>query len=359
MVKIPGILSLSSVVLMLCQCLFLFSACVGDKNKTKIVNIPVEEVSEEQTDSIIIDSMPTAVEQFGQLSVLGNKIVDKNEKPVVLRGMSFCWSQWFGIFFTPEAVSWLKKDWKCTIVRAPLAVDFNGYLAHPEQEKAKVKIIIEAAIKEGLYVVIDWHDHEAEKHLKEAKAFFGEMAKLYGKYPNIIYEPYNEPLNISWNEVIKPYHEAIIDTIRTHDPDNLIVCGTRNWSMQVDEPAANPIKGKNIAYTLHFYAGTHKKWLRDRADKALAEGIALMVTEYGTADAPDLRFVDAAETQAWWDWLEENQISYINWAVYDKLEASSVLKPYASTKGHWPVSHLTESGKLVRNHLISKGEQKN
>lgn len=346
------------IMLVLCKCGFLFSGCVPDKGENKKNHDDqIEKINENQKESISRDTIPSAVKRFGQLSVKGNKIVDQNMNPVVLRGMSFFWSQWGGKYFTPEAVYWLKNDWKCTIVRAPLAVGYNGYLNHPEQEKAKVKIIVEAAIKEGLYVIIDWHDHEAEMHLKEAKDFFGEMAKIYGEYPNIIYETYNEPLDVSWNEVIKPYHQAIIDTIRAHDPDNLIVCGTGNWSTRVNEPAANPIEGENIAYSLHFYAGTHKKFLRDHADKALANGIALMVTEYGTADAPDLIAVDVDETQAWWKWLEENQISYINWSVFDKLEASSVLKPYASTKGGWPESHLTESGMLVRDYLRLKSSQ--
>lgn len=334
---------------------FLFlSGCGFKKDDEKLKKSSTEQVYQEEVGSFPEDPLKTAVERFGKLSVVGNKIVDQDGNPIVLRGMSLFWSQWSGRYYNPEVVKWLKNDWKCTIIRAPLAVDYNGYLNNPEKEKAKIKAVIEAAIVEGLYIVIDWHDHEAEKHLEEAKAFFGEMAKLYGKYPNIIYEPYNEPLNVSWDKVIKPYHEAIIDTIRAHDADNLIVCGTRGWSMGVNDPAVNPIEGRNIAYTLHFYAGTHKGWLRSQADKALKEGIALMVTEYGTSDAPDLRFVDETESKAWWDWLEANEISYINWAVNDKIEAASVLKPQASVRGEWPISMLTESGVLVRNHLRSK-----
>ena len=36
------------------------------------------------------------------------------------------------------------------------------------------------------------------------------MAKKYGKHPNIIYEIYNEPLVVSWDDVIKPYAENVI-----------------------------------------------------------------------------------------------------------------------------------------------------
>ena len=79
------------------------------------------------------------------------------------------------------------------------------------------------------------------------------MAKKYGKHPNIIYEIYNEPLKISWDTVIKPYAEKVIEAIRKIDKNNIIVVGTPHWSQDVDNASENPIKGyKNIAYTLHF-----------------------------------------------------------------------------------------------------------
>src|SRR4028118_79713 len=107
------------------------------------------------------------------------------------------------------------------------------------------------------------------------------MAQRYGNTPNVIYETWNEPLNYSWSGIIKPYHQAVIGSIRQHDPDNIIICGTRNWSQEVDEAAASPISGSNIAYTLHFYASTHGAGLRSKASTALSRGVALFATEYG------------------------------------------------------------------------------
>lgn len=236
-----------------------------------------EKLLEEDEESGSEPTNVPPVERYGQLSVDGNRIVDKDGNPVRLAGMSFFWSQWIGKYYTPEAVKWLKDDWRCTIVRAAMAIEHDGYLANPEVEKQKVITVVDAAIEEGLYVLIDWHDHEGENHMEEAKAFFGEMAQRYGDYPNVIYEPYNEPLqDVFWSSVLKPYHQAIIDTIRFHDPDNIVVCGTRTWSQNVDEPANDPINDENVAYTLHFYAATHKQWLRDRAKAAMDKGIALV-----------------------------------------------------------------------------------
>ena len=151
-----------------------------------------------------------------------------------------------------------------------MAVDMGGYLKNPKTEKAKVKAAVEAAIDLGIYVIVDWHDHEAHLHTEQAKEFFAEMAKTYGDKPNVIYELWNEPLNThDWSTVIKPYHEKVIAAIRQVDPDNLIICGTQTWSQDVDKAARDPLAFENVAYTLHFYTGTHRQSLRDKASAAL------------------------------------------------------------------------------------------
>ena len=146
----------------------------------------------------------------------------------------------------------------------------GGYLDNQQSNKERLKTVIDAAIDEGIYVIIDWHSHNAEDHLEEAKIFFQEMAQTYGEYENIIYEIYNEPLDVSWSKVVKPYALEVIQTIRSIDPDNLIIVGSPEWSQRVDLVCEDPITTfDNIAYTLHFYTVHHQEWLRERATSCL------------------------------------------------------------------------------------------
>lgn len=291
------------------------------------------------------------------LRVQGNRIVGKSNTPVVVRGMSLFWSQWIGKYYTPEVVGWLRDDWKCTVIRAALGVEPDGYLKSPELEKKRVFAVVDAAIQKGIYVVLDWHDHNAHQHTAQAVAFFTEAARRYKNVPNLIYEPYNEPLqNTAWSTQLKPYHEAVIAAIRGQGAKNLIVCGTRAWSQQVEEAAQDPLRDPNVAYTLHFYAGTHKQWLRDNASRALKRGVALFVTEYGTTDASGDGPVDRDETRRWWEFCEANGLSWCNWSIADKKESSAVLKPGARTTGGWKESELTPSGLFVREELRRRNQ---
>src|SRR6187549_1779911 len=72
------------------------------------------------------------VKTYGQLKVEGTKLVDRNGKLVVLRGVSFGWHNWWPRFYNAGAVKWLHDDWKCTVVRAAMGVEpERGYIKDP------------------------------------------------------------------------------------------------------------------------------------------------------------------------------------------------------------------------------------
>jgi endoglucanase len=300
------------------------------------------------TSVIAIYAQP--VKEYGSLKVVGTRLVDQKGKPVTLRGMSFGWHNFWPRFYTGGTVKWLYEDWKCTIVRAAMGVEPDrGYIKDSAGSVTAVKAVVDAAIKEGIYVIIDWHSHNTR--LKEAKIFFADMAKLYGKYPNVIYEIYNEPDYESWDEV-KAYSEDVIKTIRAIDPDNIILVGSPRWDQEIELPAANPIKGyTNLMYTVHFYAGTHKQWLRDKTDDAIKKGLPIFISECAGMEATGDGPINYEEWQKWIDWMEAKGLSWITWSVSDKDETCSVLKTSASSNGNWKKKDLKESGVKIREYL--------
>ena len=288
-----------------------------------------------------------AVAKHGALHTQGNRIVDASGQPVQLRGLSLFWSQWSG-YYAPQTVDQLVDDWHATLVRAALGIESEGYLESPADNEAKVVAVVERAIARGAYVIIDWHDHHASDHQAAALDFFTRMARKYGSEPGVIFEIWNEPLKVDWQSV-KSYATSVISAIRAAGGKNLVIVGTPNWSQDVDLAAASPITGQpDVAYTLHFYAATHKQFLRDKAKKALDAGLPLFVTEWGTCEASGNGMVDRAETQTWMSFLDQHHISWANWALNDKAESCSALTPDAGMHGPWSGNALTPSGSLVK-----------
>ncbi|GGZ34578.1 hypothetical protein GCM10007049_29940 [Echinicola pacifica] len=284
------------------------------------------------------------------LHVSGSQLVDEQEKPVVLRGISFGWHNWWPRFYNADAVSHLKNDWNASVVRAAMGVEPEGaYIDRPDWSKERIEAVVEAAISEDIYVIIDWHSHHI--NLEEAKTFFAEMARKYGHHPHVIYEIFNEPVDDSW-EAVKAYSEEIIKVIRAEDPDNVILVGSPHWDQDIHIAADNPILGyDNLMYTLHFYAGTHKKSLRDRADYALAKGLPLFVSECASMEASGDGKIDRASWDAWLKWMEQHKISWLAWSVSDKDETCSIFLPAASSGGPWQDQEIKEWGLMLREYL--------
>jgi endoglucanase len=293
-------------------------------------------------------AQPVAI--HGQLHVDGVQLKDKNNDAVVLRGMSFGWHNWWPRFYNADVVKWLHNDWDCSVVRAAMGVEpAGGYIDRPDWSKEKIRAVIDGALREGIYVIIDWHSHNIR--LNEAQKFFTEMAKEYGNYPNVIYEIFNEPEHQTWDE-IKAYSIELIKTIRAIDAKNIILVGNPHWDQDIDIVADDPIKGfSNIMYTVHFYAATHKQTLRDKCNYALKKKIPIFISESAGMEATGDGPINDDEWTKWITWAEANKISWITWSVADKNETCSVLYPSANSNGNWNDKDLKESGIKTRQLL--------
>ena len=292
------------------------------------------------------------VKLHGQLKVKGTALVDAKGNNVALHGMSFGWHNWWARFYNEGAVHELATKWNCTVLRAAMGVEpDSGYLKSPERSITLMKNVIDACIKENVYVIIDWHDHNI--HQKEAVDFFSMMSKEYGKNAHVIYEIYNEPDRETWPEV-KAYSEAVIKAIREKDPDNIILIGSPHWSQDLHLAAADPIKGyDNLMYTMHFYAGTHKKWLRDRTDEAIKKGLPVFISECAGMEATGDGPLDITEWKAFVEWMDERKLSWVGWSISDKKETCSVLEKTAASDGNWKEEDIKEWGKLIKSYLMA------
>jgi len=286
----------------------------------------------------------------GKLQVKGTQLCNQKGEPLALHGASLGWHNLWPRFYNKKAVKWLVTDWKCNVIRAAMGVGLDdSYLENPEYALKCMTNVIDAAIKQGIYVLIDFHSHKM--HTAEAKIFFTQMAIKYGKYPNVIYEIWNEPDYFTWTEV-KTYSEELIKTIRTIDPDNVILVGNPHWDQDINLVAEDPIKEvTNIMYTMHFYAGTHKQWLRDRTDAAIAKGIPVFVSECAGMEASGDGPVDKTEWKAFLDWMTVSKLSWCVWSVSDKNETCSMLLPRASDEGNWTDDLLKQWGKISKESI--------
>lgn len=297
----------------------------------------------------------------GRLHVKGTKLVDKKGHEVQLRGVSTHGLSWYPQYVNDKCFAQLHDKWGANVVRlAMYTEEYNGYCSGDAKNRSDLKKLIKKGVrlakKHKMYVIVDWHilsDGNPNSHKKEAKAFFREMSREFKGYNNVIYEICNEPNNgTSWKE-IKFYARSVISTIRKNDKKAVIVVGTPTWSQDVDQAAADPIKGDNIMYALHFYAATHKTDLRNKMTAAINKGLPVFVTEYGICDASGNGAIDKKEADRWIQTMDEYGVSYIAWNLSNKQESSSIIKSSCPKVSGFKKSELSDEGRWLY-HLLRK-----
>ena len=294
----------------------------------------------------------------GALHVDGTKLVDKNGKPVILRGISTHGLAWFPDYVNLDCFRQLRREWNVNVIRlAMYTAEYGGYCSGGDRGALKDLIDrgVRYAAEADMYVIIDWHilsDNNPNMHRDEAIAFFREMSARYANMDHVIYEICNEPNgNVTWKD-IKNYAVKVIGAIRKNDPDAVILVGTPNWSQHVDIAAADPIREyDNLMYTLHFYAATHKDDLRGRMKSAVNSGLPVFVSEYGICDASGNGAIDKEQAKTWLDLLDKYGVSYVAWNLSNKNETSAILRPGCSKVSGFTADDLSDGGKWLYRRL--------
>lgn len=331
---------------------FLLLGCDGEN---------ITEVNQKETDRSLAERVGP-VSQYGELiagqvdgvgRIYGScqGIAAGNE--VQVRGMSMFWSvaNVGSDFYNETTIDAMVRDMKIEIIRLAIGTEENwgvgGFMIDPDTQRELIKNSVMAAIKNDIYVIIDWHSHTATNQLEAATQFFDEMAQTYGNYNNVIFEIFNEPKAQTWEQV-REYANNIIATIRKHS-DNLILVGNPNYDQRPNDAIGKEVEDPkhNVAYTFHYYAMTHGNWEKGNADKAMKAGLSIFVSEWGTVESSGNGTPGEPKNLQWQEWMDANKLSSANWSVSNKDEGASIFVPSSTPDSY----ELTASGEMVKGFL--------
>ena len=312
------------------------------------------------------------VQNYGALGTSGSKIVSISSKEqVMLRGMSLFWSDALGLqYYNKEVVKWAATSLGADVIRFAMGIEYydNGnkkmdneysYKGAASSYKGKIDQMIEAAIENDIYIIIDWHSHVAHNEESLAKAFFAEISKKYANIPNVIYEIYNEPIINDWG-TIKNYANTVSTEIRKNT-QNLILVGTGFYSQNPGAAAQSPLSQANIAYVLHFYAATHSQGsFKSTIESAFSANQAVSISEWGTTNADGDGDPNASATSAWTAYMDQQKISNCNWSlrhytstIDNKSEKSAFFTGDKALYNQQALetAERTTSGKIVEEYI--------
>ena len=318
------------------------------------------------------------VSYYGALHTAGNKIVGaKNNLQAMLRGVSLYWSDATGLsYYNPTVISWAVDNLKIDVFRYAMGIEYYdsdggtknkiedqvSYLKSPEGQLSTIDRMVEAAIENDVYIIIDWHSHRAHLETSIAKTFFETISMKYKDVPNVIYEIYSEPVDGSggnWS-AIKNYANQVVPAIRANT-QNLVIVGTPNWSQHPEQGARDPISATNIAYVLHFYASSHSKGsYGGNVSSALSAGYPVFISEWGTTNADGDGEPNSSATNEWIQFMDQNNIPNCNWSLRQQTsdvdQESQRSAIFAGDKSLTTAAALdaatyTTSGRIIKSYL--------
>lgn len=298
-----------------------------------------------------------SVATVSPLHVEGLYLMNAKGDTVVLNGPSLGWHSNWGRFYNDSTIMAFKEKWGANITRAAIGAHTSGdvincYDADSADAMTKLFTVIDAAIANDMYIICDWHSHE--NRLADARKFFTAVTDKYGDTPNILYEIWNEPTEVEWQE-IKDYASEIIPLIRSKAPNSVIIVGTPRWDQDVDIASESPLEFDNLLYSVHYYAASHGDDYRAKAEKAIANGLPLIVSECGsmenTGDGP----IDYESWGKWMKLADRHKLSVLMWDIADKDETCSMVTSDAPSNAMlWTDAHLKPWAQLARKTIRTR-----
>lgn len=288
---------------------------------------------------------------YGALSVSGTQLCGETGEPVRLRGVSSHGLAWYPEYTNYHSLKTLREYGANVFRIAVYPAQNDGYLEKPELNEKLLYSAVENSLAAGLYTIVDWHvlrDENPLYHLDKAGEFFEKVSGRFGNNEKIIYEICNEPNGDTKYEDISEYAKQIIPIIRKNAPDAVILVGMPKFCTTLDEAVKNPLPFENIMYTYHYYSHISDcQYAKSQISGAMENGIPVFVSEWGFDFSSDTLEKDTAAMQEFMSFLDNNNISWVNWSLSNKEEAYSFIKPEVETLWGWQKEQLSLSGKYV------------
>ncbi|MGB8651456.1 MAG: cellulase family glycosylhydrolase, partial [Mycobacteriales bacterium] len=292
----------------------------------------------------------------GPLRTAGNKVLDRNGRQVVLRGINRS-----GLFDTASPGGLTTYDlsrikaWGGNVVRLTLGqqVWLPGCPTYDPSYRLAVDRAVDVINDLGMLAVLDlqWSAPTCRdaglNPMPDAgsRTFWKQVSARYANRPLVAFDLFNEPHDVSDATWLNGgpartasgvrYRavgmRALYDTVRASGARNLVLVGGLSYASTW--PSTAPLRGTtNVVYAVHAYNcdrpwrcthGTGIRWLLDRFDTP-GRTNPVMVTEFGWPDATtpqaqafNTNVIDYAEAQGWgwlaWAWDVDGSCRTTTW----------------------------------------------
>jgi hypothetical protein len=266
-----------------------------------------------------------------RLRVVGNQLLTSDGRPAVLRGVNCAGMEFSndGEGHILETVETAVTEWHANLIRLPLSQD-RWFGRAPLQDdggasyRALVHQLVDFCSAHNAHILLDLHWSDAgewgknigQHNLPDENSivFWKSLAPIYKDVPAVLFDLYNEPSRITWDQWFHggPMTEtdektgaklayqavglrAVLDAIRSTGAKNVVVAGGINWSYELGGiPQGRELSdpdGDGVIYANHPYPHAYERIGRETIPQwaarveAFARKYPIIVTEFGSIEA--------------------------------------------------------------------------
>ncbi len=261
--------------------------------------------------------------ELSPLKVVGNQVYNAKGERVRLHGVNAACLEWTsdGEGHILDTIRVAIRDWHSNVVRIPVAQD-RWYGKGPEQKddgaayRALVKQAVGLCVELGAYAMIDLHWSDAGEwgqaigqHVmpdRNSATFWKDCAAAYQNQAGVIFDLYNEPHDVSWDQwldgglvsetdpktgktttFVAVGMRELCRVVRATGAKNLVVIGGLDWSYDLSgiwqgRQIADP-DGQGVIYANHAYpfkGDTVEKWVGKM--ETASQVLPIIVSEFGS-----------------------------------------------------------------------------
>ncbi|MGA2018184.1 MAG: cellulase family glycosylhydrolase [Opitutaceae bacterium] len=296
-------------------------------------------------------------------------LCDSAGAPVVLRGIDICSLEWTNAGdHLMASVGQAVDVWHARLVRLPIAQDrWAGRMPDDKSGpdlsdggaayRGVVDSVVARASASGCYVLVDlhwsdmgvWGSSLGQHKMPDDNSaiVWRDIAARYANNPAVLFDPYNEPHDVSWQvwrsggtvaEGAASYHspgmQGLVDVIRATGANNVIAVGGLAYAYDLSGVAKGyAISGQNIIYSCHIYPAQPSDW--DSSVGAVARMAPVLIGEFGADATSDYaRFIPRMI-----HWIDEHRYSSAAWCMHTEA-TPCLIANWKYDRTYWEGSYV-------------------
>lgn len=287
----------------------------------------------------------TTIPATSGVHVNGNRLVNAAGSPIRLLGVDrsgaeYACAQGWGIFDGPSDASSVSAiaSWHVDAVRVPLNedcwLDING--VNPAYAGSNYQSAIENYVAElnaaGMTAILDLHWNAPGSQLAlgqqvmadadHSPAFWTSVASAFRTNPNVIFDLYNEPHDISWSCWLNGCvtsagwqaagMQSLLNAVRVTGATQPVLAAGLNWAGDLSQWLANEPNDPDhqLAASVHIYnfSGCNTSSCWESTIAPVAAKVPVVSGEIGENDCAQ-GFIDS-----YMAWADANGVSYLGWS---------------------------------------------